>query len=32
MEQYKGENLYPLTAVVEEEIIGHILFEISLRG
>ena len=25
MEQYKGENLYPLTAVVEEEIIGHIL-------
>ena len=25
MEQYKGENMYPLTAVVEEEIIGHIL-------
>ena len=25
MEQYKGENMYPLTAVVEEKIIGHIL-------
>ena len=25
MELYKGENMYPLTAVVEEEIIGHIL-------
>ena len=25
MEQYKGDNMYPLTAVVGEEIIGHIL-------
>ena len=25
MEQYEGDNMYPLTAVVEEEIIGHIL-------
>ena len=25
MEQYDGENMYPLTAVVGEEIIGHIL-------
>ena len=25
MEQYMGENMYPLTAVVEEKIIGHIL-------
>ena len=25
MEQYEGENMYPLTAVVGEEIIGHIL-------
>ena len=25
MEQYKGENMYPLTAIVGEEIIGHIL-------
>ena len=25
MEQYEGENMYPLTAVVGERIIGHIL-------
>ena len=25
MEQYKGDNMYPLTAVVGEKIIGHIL-------
>ena len=25
MEQYKGDNMYPLTAVVGETIIGHIL-------
>ena len=25
MEQYKGDNMYPLTAVVEEAIVGHIL-------
>ena len=25
MEQYKGDNMYPLTAVVGEEIMGHIL-------
>jgi RimJ/RimL family protein N-acetyltransferase len=25
MEQYKGENMYPFTAIVGEEIIGHIL-------
>ena len=25
MEQYTGENMFPLTAVVGEEIIGHIL-------
>ena len=25
MEQYKGENMYPLTAIVGGEIIGHIL-------
>ena len=25
MEQYKGENMYPLTAIVGEEIMGHIL-------
>ena len=25
MEQYKGDNMYPLTAVVEDTIIGHIL-------
>ena len=25
MEQYEGENMYPLTAVVGEEIVGHIL-------
>ena len=24
-EQYKGDNMYPLTAVVGEEIVGHIL-------
>lgn len=31
MEQYKGENMYPLTAVVEEEIIGHILLRFPQR-
>lgn len=25
MEQYKGDNMYPLTAVVGENIIGHVL-------
>jgi len=25
MKQYEGDNLYPLTAVVGEEIVGHIL-------
>lgn len=25
MEQYKGDNMYPLTAVVGESIIGHVL-------
>ena len=25
MKQYKGDNMYPLTAVVGEEIVGHIL-------
>ena len=25
MEQYKGENMFPLTAVVDDEIVGHIL-------
>ena len=25
MEQYKGDNMYPLTAVVGEGIVGHIL-------
>ena len=25
MEQYTGDNMYPLTAVVGEEIVGHIL-------
>ena len=25
MEQYKGENMYPLTAVANDEIVGHIL-------
>ena len=25
MEQYTGENMFPLTAIVGEEIIGHIL-------
>ena len=25
MRQYKGDNMYPLTAIVGEEIVGHIL-------
>ena len=25
MEQYEGENMYPLTAVANDEIVGHIL-------
>ena len=25
MEQYEGDNMYPLTAIVGEEIVGHIL-------
>ena len=25
MKQYKGDNMYPLTAIVGEEIVGHIL-------
>ena len=25
MEQYKGDNMYPLTAIADDEIIGHIL-------
>ena len=25
MKQYKGDNIYPLTAIVGEEIVGHIL-------
>jgi predicted acetyltransferase len=25
MEQYEGDNMYPLTAVVEEDVVGHIL-------
>ena len=25
MEQYKGDNMYPLTAVVDNHVIGHIL-------
>ena len=35
MEQYKGENMYPLTAVVEEEIIirfGFVIVDDSKRG
>jgi RimJ/RimL family protein N-acetyltransferase len=25
MEQYKGDNMFPLTAVADDEIVGHIL-------
>ncbi len=25
MKQYEGDNMYPLTAIVGEEIVGHIL-------
>ena len=25
MEQYKGDNMYPLTAIADDEIVGHIL-------
>ncbi len=30
MKQYKGDNMYPLTAVVGEEIVGHILLRHQL--
>ena len=31
MKQYEGDNMYPLTAVVGEKIIGHILLRFPLE-